>query len=161
MKSAIATGLTSLLIVGMLACVLQCTSIANAQDYSPAGIPGETGYAAAGSVMGDQQVRVMDINELAGLLNSKSCVLLDARPREQFNSAHIPGAISMPLNEIPAYADQLDRNQLIVTYCGNYHCPISTKAATELMSLGFTNVWDYKGGIKEWQEKGYATASGQ
>jgi rhodanese-related sulfurtransferase len=104
---------------------------------------------------------MMSVDDLSALMKSGTDFLLvDARQREQYAMAHIPGAVSMPLNEIPDYAGSLDRNRMIVTYCGNYHCPISTKAAAELTSLGFTNIYDYKGGIKEWQETGHATATG-
>jgi rhodanese-related sulfurtransferase len=119
------------------------------------------GFAVQGNTAGGQQVRMMSIDDLNALRNSNADFLLvDARPREQFAMAHIPGALSMPLNEIPMYAGSLDKNRMIVTYCGNYHCPISTKAAEAFSSLGFTNVYDYKGGIKEWQETGYTTAAG-
>ena len=104
---------------------------------------------------------MMSVDDLSALMKSNTDFLLvDARQREQYAMDHIPGAISMPLNEIPDYARSLDRDRMIVTYCGNYHCPVSTKAAMELTRLRFTNIYDYKGGIKEWQETGHATATG-
>ena len=109
----------------------------------------------------DRQMHMMSIGELINLQKSaKDFVLVDARPRDQYLAAHIPGAVSVPLSDIPVYARDLDKGRMIVTYCGNYHCPISTKAADEFRSLGFSNVWDYKGGITEWQQQGNPTASG-
>jgi rhodanese-related sulfurtransferase len=110
---------------------------------------------------GGQQIRMLSIDDLNALRNGNTNFLLvDARPGNQYAMAHIPGAVSIPLDEIPLYVGSMDKGRLIVTYCGNYHCPISTKAATEFTRLGFTNVWDYKGGLKEWQDTGYATAAG-
>ncbi len=84
-------------------------------------------------------------------------VLADARPRRDYEQKHLPGAISMPVDEIGEFAGRLDRGDEIVTYCGGFQCPASTMAAKELMKLGFKNVKDFKGGIQEWTEKGYPT----
>ncbi len=131
-----------------------------AQGISP-GLSATSGAAVQGNSVDTGQVRMISIDDLNALMKSGTDLLLvDARSREQYYMAHIPGAISMPLNEIQQYAGSIDRNRMIVTYCGNYHCPISTKAAVEFARLGFSDVQDYKGGIKEWQEMGYATAAG-
>lgn len=162
-KAVIARALTCLicvLVAGLLTGIPGVNPVADAQNVN-AGLPTGAGYAALGRMTGDQQVRMMSIDDLSSLMKSNADFLLvDARQREQYAMAHIPGAISLPLNEIPDYAGSLDRDRMIITCCGNYHCPVSTKAATELTSLGFTNIYDYKGGIKEWQETGHATATG-
>jgi rhodanese-related sulfurtransferase len=149
-----------LLAAGLFAGMPAANFIAGAQGVNPVP-PGWAGFAAQGNPLGGPQVRSMSIDDLTSLMKSNADFLLvDARPREQYEIAHIPGAISLPLNEIPRYAGSLDKGRMIITYCGNYHCPISTEAAERLVSLGYTNVWDYKGGIKEWQEMGYAMVTG-
>jgi rhodanese-related sulfurtransferase len=152
--------LVCLLAAGLLAGMPGSGSVADAQGTNPVP-PGWAGFAAQGNPLAGPQVHRMSIDDLNSLIKSKADFLLvDARPREQYNMAHIGGAISMPLNEIPLYAGSLDKGRMIVTYCGNYQCPISTEAAERLTSLGYTNVWDYKGGIREWQDTGYATVTG-
>jgi rhodanese-related sulfurtransferase len=47
-------------------------------------------------------------------------LLLDTRPREAFEQAHIPGAWSVPLAEIPSLASKLPRERELVTYCWNH-----------------------------------------
>lgn len=151
--------LICLLAAGLFAGMPMVSCVAGAQGINT--MPQATGFTAQGNAAGTQQIRMMSIDDLNALRNGNTDFLLvDARPRDQYAMAHIPGAVSMPLNEIPMYAGSLDKGRMIVTYCGNYHCPISTKAAQALTGLGFTNVYDYKGGLKEWQEMGYATASG-
>ena len=44
-------------------------------------------------------------------------VLLDTRDRGSYDKEHIPGAISMPLDEVLKLAGQLDRAKEYVTYC--------------------------------------------
>lgn len=80
--------------------------------------------------------------------------LLDVRPAASYNVYHIDGAASFPLETInKASAEKLlAKNDNIVVYCGSFECGASTEAAKTLSELGY-NVLDYKGGIKEWQEK--------
>jgi rhodanese-related sulfurtransferase len=46
-------------------------------------------------------------------------VLLDARDRKSFEKGHIPGALSMPLDELDQRIGELDRGREYVTYCWN------------------------------------------
>ncbi|HTX43603.1 MAG TPA: rhodanese-like domain-containing protein, partial [Methanocella sp.] len=108
--------------------------------------------------MYEQKVRTLSMNELLDMYkNNVRFVLADARSREDYDESHLPGARSMPLEDIKDIAGRLDKNEEIVTYCGGFQCPASTEAAKELMRRGFKNVLDFKGGIQEWTEKGYPT----
>ena len=76
-------------------------------------------------------------------------ILLDVRTREEYENAHIPGAICIPnetigTEEIPALPD---KDQLILVYCrsGNR----SKQASEKLAALGYTQVVEF-GGIMDW-----------
>jgi len=108
--------------------------------------------------MYEQKVRTISFDDLQKKIkSSEKFVLVDARSREDYDISHLPGAISTPVEDIRDQAGKLDKNAEIITYCGNFQCSASTMAAKELMGLGFKNVLDYKGGIKEWTEKGQPT----
>lgn len=108
----------------------------------------------------EQKIRTLSFDELVGMYkNNEKFVLVDARSREDYDKSHLPGALSIPLEDIKDYAGELDKDEKIVTYCGGFQCPASTEAAKMLMKLGFGDVRDYKGGIQEWTEKGYPTDS--
>jgi rhodanese-related sulfurtransferase len=47
-------------------------------------------------------------------------VLLDARAKDAFAKAHIPGAISVPVAEIPQLAAKLPRDKELVIYCWSH-----------------------------------------
>jgi hypothetical protein len=47
-------------------------------------------------------------------------VLVDARAREAFNKAHIPGALCVPGTEIVELAAQLPPDRELVTYCWSH-----------------------------------------
>lgn len=98
---------------------------------------------------------MMSIDELINLMKSgKNYILVDVRSRDMYDEKHIPGALSVPVEEIGQYASRLNKDQMIVTYCGGFQCPASTLGSKEFMKLGFKDVWDYKGGIEEWEKKG-------
>lgn len=110
--------------------------------------------------MYEQKVRTISFDELLQKFkNNERFVLVDARSGEDYDKSHLPGALSIPVEEIRDYAGRLDKNEEIITYCGSFQCPASTMAAKEFMSLGFKDVLDYKGGIQEWSEKRYPTES--
>jgi rhodanese-related sulfurtransferase len=77
-------------------------------------------------------------------------------------NVHIPFAgnipdtdLSIPYNELEQNLSQLpaDKNEKVVLYCSSGR--MSEIAAEELTSLGYTNVWNLKGGMVEWQQAGY------
>ena len=76
-------------------------------------------------------------------------ILLDVRREDEFVTEHIEGAILIPYDEIEnRAADELpDKNALILIYCRSGRR--SEIAAIELVSMGYTNVYDF-GGILDW-----------
>lgn len=76
-------------------------------------------------------------------------IILDVRTQEEFDEAHIDGAILIPDYEITAKAENIlkDKNQLILVYCRSGRR--SKNSASELVKLGYTNVKEF-GGIIDW-----------
>ena len=76
-------------------------------------------------------------------------ILLDVRSEAEFKEQHIKGAILFPVAEIKGKAANKlpDKNALILIYCRS---GIRSKdAANQLISIGYTNVYDF-GGIIGW-----------
>jgi rhodanese-related sulfurtransferase len=79
-----------------------------------------------------------------------------------FINVHIPFAgnipdtdLSIPYNEVKQNMSQLpkDKSAKIVLYCSSGR--MSEIAAEELVSLGYTNVWNLEGGMVDWQQAGF------
>jgi hypothetical protein len=49
--------------------------------------------------------------------DERVATFLDVRDLESYQHAHIPGALSIPLDELPDRIGELDRGQIIITYC--------------------------------------------
>lgn len=80
-------------------------------------------------------------------------VLLDVRPRVEFDAGHLPGAISVPLDELGRRLNELPRGQTIVAYCRGPYCVYADEALGVLGARG----WDVRRleeGVLEWRELG-------
>jgi rhodanese-related sulfurtransferase len=84
-------------------------------------------------------------------------------PRE-FARARIPGSYNIPLDEadfVHRVGRLVDaRDARIVVYGANFQCTVSTRAARQLGDAGYTRVFEYPGGMQDWQEAGYPVAGG-
>ena len=84
--------------------------------------------------------------------------LINTLSEDNFAKTEIPGSINIPL-EASDFEQRVQqtlggKNQPVVVYCASAECPSSTKAAERLEDAGFTDVMDFEGGAKEWQEEG-------
>ena len=101
-------------------------------------------------------VRMITYDQFTRLRNSgEKYLLLDVLLADTYNQGHIEGAINLPVTAINAEtaAGVASKDSNIVVYCGSFKCTASTTAAQKLSALGY-KVVDYKGGLKEWKEKG-------
>ena len=82
--------------------------------------------------------------------------LVDATPSRAYRRRHLPGAVNLPPDRVPALAPVLlpDLDAEIVVYCGSWLCRSSDRAAAELRALGYVNVRVYRGGRADWWRAG-------
>ena len=88
--------------------------------------------------------------EAKALMESETdYVILDVRTEEEFAEGYITGAILIPDYAIKEKAESMlpDKDQLILVYCRSGRR--SKLAASELVTLGYTNVKEF-GGIIDW-----------
>ncbi len=82
-------------------------------------------------------------------------IIIDIRSSFEYDVAKINKAVLLPLTETE-FAEKLEKLRPktaptpIVFYCNGHSCAKSYKAAQLALSLGFTNVFAYDGGIFDW-----------
>ena len=88
--------------------------------------------------------------------NGQDVHLVEVLPEESFDEYHLPGAVNIPGNELRDEIEDLvsDKDAKIVVYCGSPSCTASDRAAELLESMGYNNVFDYRGGKEHWKEGG-------
>jgi len=79
--------------------------------------------------------------------------LLDVRPPEEYEAAHIPGALSVPLPELAKRISELPRRREVVAYCRGPYCVLAVEAVKLLRRKGFRAV-RLEDGILDWAALG-------
>jgi len=118
---------------------------------------------------------LMSVADLKQLIDSKeSFVLIDAQPKEHYNSAFIEGAKNFEFQPTftrdwnmdasgtqAAYQELLghDLNKKIILSCGGLQCERSNTAALWAKELGYRHIYRVASGIKGWQDAGYPVKS--
>ncbi|MFN8577847.1 MAG: rhodanese-like domain-containing protein [Candidatus Sericytochromatia bacterium] len=85
-------------------------------------------------------------------LMKKSYVFIDVRNKWEYDNGHIKGIKLIPLSEIDTEALKLDKSKNYITVCG---AGVRSKTAAEKMQKLGIKVFSMKGGMNEWNEKGF------
>ena len=96
-------------------------------------------------------------DSLDDLLENKTAVLIDVRPAIEYDHGHIPGALRMPLDELPSSLNTLPKDKKIVAYCRGQYCLFADEAVALLREHGFDAV-RLEGGWPEWLVEARATS---
>ncbi len=80
-------------------------------------------------------------------------VLLDVRPREEYEAGHLPGALSMPVPELEAHLGRLPKRKTLVAYCRGPYCAYACEAVKLLRGRGF-KAHRLEEGVVEWRALG-------
>jgi len=109
---------------------------------------------------GREGMEPVDRDELLKLVREEAVTVLDVRPVEEYNAAHIPGSLSIPLKELKLHLAELPRDQEIVAYCRGPFCVLSVQAVEMLRAQGF-NAVRLEEGIQDLRAMGFPIAEGQ
>lgn len=79
-------------------------------------------------------------------------LLLDVRELDEWEAGHAPGAVHIPMREVPQRAGELPQDRRIVAICRSGSR--SRAVAEALIAAGFDAV-NTTGGMKAWQAGGF------
>jgi rhodanese-related sulfurtransferase/DNA-binding transcriptional ArsR family regulator len=97
--------------------------------------------------------------ELAQRLHGRDAFVIDVRPAAEFETAHIPGAVNVPPDDLEHRLGELPRDREIVAYCRGPYCVFAHDAVRLLRSRGY-DARRLAIGLPDWRAAGYATAAG-
>ena len=89
------------------------------------------------SYFGPRNPGIVTFGAASRALADERTALLDARPREEYETAHLPGAFSAPLDALRAGTVALPRSKHYVVYCRGPYCVFADEAVALLRERGF------------------------
>lgn len=116
--------------------------------------------AARRAFLGDDDTAEVDADELLRLAKTGQVTVIDVRPREEYAAGHIPGALSIPLDELPDLLDQLPAGQEIVAYCRGAYCVLAHDAVRFLAAQS-RSARRLNEGMLEWRLAEHPVAAGK
>jgi len=98
------------------------------------------------------------------IISNPELVIIDARKQIEYIKGHIEGSINMlntdmTLESLAPFIAEMDT--AILFYCNGPRCQRSSDAVTKALSWGYKNVFWFRGGWEEWQEKRFPVVVGK
>jgi len=82
--------------------------------------------------------------------NADNIIVINVLSAQTFEECHITGSINIPYAELTEKLSSLEKNKKIIVYCAHKDCPTAGNTYKALEEAGFTNLYYYKGGMREW-----------
>ena len=98
--------------------------------------------------------------ELRRLVRDDLVTVIDARPREEYEAGHIPGALSFPIAELKRRFAQIPKSREVIAYCRGPYCVYSLEAVTLLRKHGY-RARRAEHGVADWRASGLPLAVGR
>jgi rhodanese-related sulfurtransferase len=108
----------------------------------------------AAEYLGDRGgIEQVSATELADRLARGQAVVLDVRPRPEYDAGHIAGAVSAPLDALVSRPPKLRQRDAVVAYCRGPYCVYADDAVRLLRGRGF-RARRLDVGFPEWRRAG-------
>jgi rhodanese-related sulfurtransferase len=104
---------------------------------------------AARDYLGDE-VDAIGRDELIARLRKGDVVLVDVRPVDEYAAGHIPGARSIPIEELESRLAELPADREVVAYCRGPFCAYAHDAVRQIQASG-REARRLQDGWPEWQ----------
>jgi rhodanese-related sulfurtransferase len=118
----------------------------------------EVEHLAAAYLGNRDQLEPVSREELARRLqDGDPPIVLDVRPTAEHGAGHLPGAVSIPVDELRRRLAELPADREVVAYCRGPYCAFAHEAVAVLREAGFS-ARRLEDGLPEWQADGLAVS---
>lgn len=97
-----------------------------------------------------QNVRTLSKQEVLARMKAGTILVMDIRPRDEYETDHIEGAISVPMEELDDYLENLPKDTEIAAYCRGPYCVFTAQAVERMQKKGF-KAYRIAEGVQEWR----------
>lgn len=98
-----------------------------------------------------QEMERLSLPVLKERMDNGEVLLLDVRPKEEYQEAHIPGALSIPIDELGEKLSTLPKNYEVVAYCRGPYCLMALEAV-ELLKKNGIQALRLEQSVQDWNE---------
>jgi rhodanese-related sulfurtransferase/predicted transcriptional regulator len=91
---------------------------------------------ARAAYLGPDDTDHLTREQLLERVRAGTATVIDVRPAEEYAAGHLPGAVSIPLDELEARLAELPADTEIVAYCRGANCVLSHDAVRLLAARG-------------------------
>jgi DNA-binding transcriptional ArsR family regulator/rhodanese-related sulfurtransferase len=99
------------------------------------------------------------MDELLKRARSRQVVILDTRPASEYIAGHIPGALSVPVDDLQRRLKELTKGKDYVAYCRGPYCIYADRAVEILQAKG-RRARRLVEGFPEWRSAGFPVSHG-
>ena len=132
--------------------------VGQVQDFAAARLA-EAERAARGYLGDVAALEPVGQDELLRRMRDEQVLVLDVRPEAEYAAGHIPGAVSVPHDQLAARLAELPADPGIVAYCRGRYCVFAPDAVRLLRSQGFS-ARPLEGGMPGWRLAGLPVTAG-
>ena len=100
----------------------------------------------------DGETPEVDVAEAARARAAGTAQLVDVREPDEWAEGRIPGAVHIPLGDLPARAGEVDPTRPVIAVCRSGRRSLA--AADALLAAGFAEAASLAGGMIAWREAG-------
>ncbi|GAB2506227.1 ArsR/SmtB family transcription factor [Nocardiopsis aegyptia] len=111
--------------------------------------------AARRAYLDHDDIRLVGREELLASAVTGTALVLDVRPSQEYEAGHLPGAVSIPLEELADRLAEIPADTEVVAYCRGRYCVLSYDAVRLLRAHG-RNAALLEEGVLEWRSDGLA-----
>ncbi|HEU4946991.1 MAG TPA: metalloregulator ArsR/SmtB family transcription factor [Kribbella sp.] len=105
---------------------------------------------ARSAYLGKDDIAEVTRDELLRRLEAGDVTLIDVRPGEEYAAGHIPGALSVPVDELAGRLAELPDGATVVAYCRGSYCVMAHEAVRALTAEG-VHALRLSDGMLEWR----------
>jgi rhodanese-related sulfurtransferase len=100
------------------------------------------------------ELEPISLKELRRLIRDGSVTVIDVRPAAEYEVGHIPGAISIPVDQLKRRLNEIPKKRNVVAYCRGPYCVYSVEAVEILRKRGF-QARRADEGLPDWRAEGW------
>jgi rhodanese-related sulfurtransferase/DNA-binding transcriptional ArsR family regulator len=96
----------------------------------------------------------VSLSELRRRLREGDITLIDVRPEAEYRAGHIPGALSLPVDQLGRRYREIPKRREVIAYCRGPYCVYSGQAVELLRKRGYRARRMHEG-LPDWRSAGY------